>query len=247
MSKTHIEDLKFRLRAIELLKLLKKKLTYEEMSKLTGLPITVLNRYVRGHVIPSTDRAIKLMKIFEKKYNLAKEINNRIKFSDEGYFDNTNILNDILLLRMISRLVVQKFSDLKITKVLTAAVDGIPLATLVSNELSVDLVYAKNNKEIGISKYIEESYSPNISRALTTLYLPKHVLSNKDKVIIIDDVIRTGRTQLALVNLCQKAGSDVLGIFNIIAIGKRWEKTLKFDKNKNIRIETLIRIPEPSI
>ncbi|MHA1298712.1 MAG: phosphoribosyltransferase family protein [Candidatus Helarchaeota archaeon] len=246
MSRTHIENINFRLRAIELLKLLKKRYTYEELNKLTGLPITVLNRYVRGHVIPSTDRAIKLMKIFEKKYNLPKEITNRIKFSDEGFFDNTNILTDILLLRMISRLVVQKFSDLKINKILTAAVDGIPLATMVSNELSVDLSYAKTNKEVGISKYLEESFTQSSSRVLMTLYLPRNALSNKDKVLIIDDVIRTGRTQLALVNMCQKVGAEVQGIFNIIAIGKKWEKNLKFDKNVNIRIETLIRIPEPS-
>ncbi|NVM01142.1 MAG: helix-turn-helix domain-containing protein [Candidatus Helarchaeota archaeon] len=246
MSQTHMDDIKFRLRAIELLKLLKKKYTYEELSKLTNLPITVLNRYVRGHVIPSTDRAGKLLKIFEKKYNLPKEIQARIKINDDGSFDNTNILNDILLLRMIARLVVQKFSHLKINKIMTAAVDGIPLAALVANELGVDLIFAKPNKEVGISKYIEESYSPSSSRVLTTLFLPKHIISNKDKILIIDDVIRTGRTQLALVNLCKKGGAEVMGLFNIIAIGKRWEKTLKFDKSENIITETLIKIAEPS-
>ncbi len=246
MSQTHMEDIRFRLRAIELLKLLKKKYTYEELSKLTNLPITVLNRYVRGHVIPSTDRANKLLKIFEKKYNLPKEIQARIKINDDGSFDNSNILTDILLLRMISRLIVQKFSNLKVNKILTAAVDGIPLAALVANELGVDLIVAKSNKEVGITKYIEESYSPSSSRVLTTLFLPKQAVSNKDKVLIIDDVIRTGRTELALVNLCRKGGADVMGLFNIIAIGKKWEKNLKFDKSENIIVDTLIKIPEPS-
>ena len=246
MSQTHMDDIRFRLRAIELLKVLKKRFTYEELSKLTNLPITVLNRYVRGHVIPSSDRANKLFKIFEKKYNISKEIQTKIKFDDLGFFDNTFILSDILLLRMIARLIVQRFSDLKINKILTAAVDGIPLATLVANELAVDLIFAKSSKEAGISKYIEESYPPSSYRTLTTLYLPKHALSSKDKILIIDDVIRTGRTHQALVNMCKKAGAEVLGIFNIIGFGKRWEKNLKFDKNMNIRIETLIKIPEPT-
>ncbi len=242
MSKTHMEDIKFRLRAIELLKLLKKKFTYEELSKLTTLPITVLNRYVRGHVIPSTDRAEKLFKIFEKKYNLPKEIQGRLKQTEDGFYDNSNILMDILLLRMIARLVVQKFTKTKINKILTAAADGIPLATLVANELGVDLIFAKTSKEAGITKYIEESYSPSSSRVLTTLFLPKNVLSNKDNVLIIDDVIRTGKTQLALINMCRKVGAEVQGIFNIIADGKNWEKTLKFDKTVNIRIENLIEL-----
>ncbi|MFX1453327.1 MAG: phosphoribosyltransferase family protein [Promethearchaeota archaeon] len=246
MSQTHMEDIRFRLRAIELLKLLKKKYTYEELSKLTNLPITVLNRYVRGHVIPSAERANKLIKIFEKKYNLPKEIQARIRIGEDGSFDNSSIINDILLLRMIARLIVQKFSNLKVNKILTAAVDGIPLAALVANELGVDLIIAKSNKEVGISKYIEESYSPSSSRVLTTLFLPKQALSNKDKILVIDDVIRTGRTELALVNLCRKGGADVLGLFNIIAIGKRWEKNLKFDKSENIIIESLIKIQEPS-
>lgn len=141
---------------------------------------------------------------------------------------------------------MQKFSNLKINKILTAAVDGIPLATLVANELVVDLIYAKSNKEAGITKYIEESYSPSSSRVLTTLYLPKHVLTNKDKILIIDDVIRTGMTQQTLINMCQKVGAEVMGIFSIIGFGKKWEKNLKFDKNTNIKIEILIKIPEPS-
>ncbi len=37
-----------KLRLIRILRLLKKSYTYEELSRITGLPITVLNRYVRG-------------------------------------------------------------------------------------------------------------------------------------------------------------------------------------------------------
>lgn len=36
-----------KLRLIRILRLLKKSYTYEELSRITGLPITVLNRYVR--------------------------------------------------------------------------------------------------------------------------------------------------------------------------------------------------------
>jgi transcriptional regulator with XRE-family HTH domain len=49
---THAEDLKLRLMTIELLRTAKYKrnITYRELASKTGLPVTVLSRYAKGHV-----------------------------------------------------------------------------------------------------------------------------------------------------------------------------------------------------
>jgi transcriptional regulator with XRE-family HTH domain len=53
---THAEDLKLRLMTIELLRTAKYKrnITYRELATKTGLPVTVLSRYAKGHVLPNT-------------------------------------------------------------------------------------------------------------------------------------------------------------------------------------------------
>lgn len=82
--KTHLDEIYNRIRAIDMLKILKKRYTYDHLATLTKLPITVLNRYVKGHVLPSVDRANELLKIFRKKFDVKKEINDRIKFDKNG-------------------------------------------------------------------------------------------------------------------------------------------------------------------
>ncbi|MFX1486641.1 MAG: adenine phosphoribosyltransferase, partial [Promethearchaeota archaeon] len=88
----HLKNIEKRIRAVELLRLLKKTHTYDNLSKATGLPITVLNRYVKGHILPKTKRAEELLRTFSNERELQKEISKRIKFDSRGYFDNTALL-----------------------------------------------------------------------------------------------------------------------------------------------------------
>jgi len=72
MSETHINDLKFRMMTIDLLRTAKKHFTYRELSGETGLPVTVLSRYVKGHVLPSSSRAKKVWNILERLVDWKK-------------------------------------------------------------------------------------------------------------------------------------------------------------------------------
>ena len=82
---THAEDLKFRLMTLDLLRSAKKRYTYQELSMKTGLPVTVLSRYAKGHVLPNIQRAKKLWEVLRKLVGLETAIRRRIKFNDEGY------------------------------------------------------------------------------------------------------------------------------------------------------------------
>jgi adenine phosphoribosyltransferase len=242
-STTHLKDIMSRIRVVEILRLLKKTHTYGELSHASGLPITVLNRYIKGRVLPSQDRSELLIKTFQDMFNLSQEVRKRIVFDKNGYFDNTPLLSDTLLSRAIAREVAGRFSNKKITKVLSPAVDGIPIAVHVANELGVDLVIAKKTKEVGIESFIEESYVPSYSGVMMTLYLPKKGISSKDRLIIVDDVIRSGETQRALIDVANKLGATIVGIFILVAIGNLWEKELKVPAS--CQMELLVKLPAP--
>lgn len=209
---------------IELLRLAKKRYTYRELSSKLGLPVTVLSRYVRGHVLPTGRRAREIWTALSKFVSLRDEIAYRLKFDEMGYFDNTNIITDISLLSQAAHYALRRFAGKRVTKILTAAVDGIPLATIVANTFGVDLLVAKKEKEVGVHEFLEEVYIPGDSAVMVSLFLPKKALKKADNVLIVDDVIRTGETQRALIKLVERAKAEVAGIFVLIAIGDGWKK-----------------------
>lgn len=242
---THADDLKLRLMTIELLRTAKYKrnITYRELASKTGLPVTVLSRYAKGHVLPNTARAKQLWKVLTKLVGLETELRGRIRFDEDGYFDNTDIVGDFNILQQAANSALANFAGKRVTKVLSAAVDGIPLATMVANALGVNLVVAKKNKEVGVKIFLEETYALRDSGVTMTLYIPKEAIKKRDSVLIVDDMIKTGETQAALVTLVRKAKAEISGIFSLIAVGEEWKKKLKPTSDCPIEVITYLKSP----
>lgn len=233
---THVEDLKFRLATIERLRTAKKRYTYRELSAKTNLPVTVLSRYVKGHVLPNTERARSLWEDLSRIVGLEAEFRRRIKFNSKGYFDNTSIIGDINLLRQAANYALAKFAGKRITRVLTAAVDGVPLSAMVANALGVNMVIAKPTKEVAVSSFLEETYTLRGSGHTVTLYVPRDGIKKRDSILVVDDIIKSGDTQFALLNLVKKAKAEVSGIFAMIAVGHLWEETMHIPQNCQLEI-----------
>lgn len=242
---THADDLKLRLMTIELLRTAKYKrnITYRELASKTGLPVTVLSRYAKGHVLPNTARAKQLWKVLAKLVGLETELRGRIKFDEDGYFDNTDIVGDFNILQQAANSALANFAGKRVTKVLSAAVDGVPLATMVANALGVNLIVAKRGKEVGVKAFLEETYALRDSGVTMTLYIPKEIIKKRDSVLIVDDMIKTGETQAALVNLVKKAKAETSGIFTLIAVGEEWKKKLKASGDCPIEVITYLKSP----
>ncbi len=243
---THAENLKLRLMTIELLRTAKYKrnITYRELASKTGLPVTVLSRYAKGHVLPNTTRAKQLWRVLTKIVGLEPELRSRIKFDAKGYFDNTEIIGDHNILQQAANYALANFAGKRVTKILTAAVDGIPLATMVGNSLGVNLVLAKRNKEVGVRSFLEETYVLGKDSGVTmTLFIPRDSIKRRDSVLIVDDMIKSGETQEALVNLVKKARAEISGVFTLIAVGEEWKKRLKLGSDAPIEVITYLKSP----
>ena len=279
---TRAEDLKFRLATVELLRIAKKKYTYKRLQEETNLPVTVLSRYVKGHVLPNSERAREIWNVLLRIINLEEEIKRRLKWNDSGFFDNTSIISDVELLNQAANYAIARFAGKRITKVLTAAVDGIPLATLIAKTLGVNLVIAKPVKEVGVSAFLEETCILSESGRTMTFFVPRNAIRRQkkireryrterealeairrwknrgyeayltgkdmsegyeveilriyDSVLIVDDVIKTGDVQSALVNLVKKAKAEVSGVFALIAVGDSWRKKIKLPKGCHVEV-----------
>ena len=233
---THAEELKFRLMTADLLRTAKKRYTYRELSTMTDLPVTVLSRYAKGHVLPNSERARRLWDLLGKVVGLENELRGKISFNEEGYFDNTEIIGDNNILRQAADRALARFAGKRVTKVLAAAVDGIPLATMVANALGIDLLIAKRDKEVGVPAFLEETYVLGGSGVTVTLYLPKTALKRRDSVLIVDDIVETGETQAALVSLVNKARAEVAGVYSLIALGDEWRSRIILPSGSPIEV-----------
>jgi len=243
---THVEELKFRLMTIDLLRAAKYKrnVTYRELSSKTGLPVTVLSRYAKGHVLPNAERARQLWRVLTKFVGLENELRSRIKFNEDGYFDNTDIIGDFNILQQAANHALANFAGKRVTKVFTAAVDGVPIATMVANVLGVNLVIAKKSKEVGVKEFLEETFALRDSGVTITLYVPKDAIKKRDSVLIVDDMVKTGETQAALVNLVRKAKAEISGFFALIALGDEWRTKLNLPESCPIEVITQIKLPQ---
>jgi len=72
--KTHVDQMIYRIKVCELLKICKdaNQLTYKQLSDAIGLPITVLNRYARGHVLPNIGRCDYILQVLLPKTETLK-------------------------------------------------------------------------------------------------------------------------------------------------------------------------------
>jgi len=238
---TRVRELKYRMMIVDLLKVASERHTYQELSEILGLSPPILSRYMRGHVLPSFSRAQGLYEKLMDITNIKEELKKRISFDEEGYFDNTPLVSEITWLKIMSNYALEKFAGRRVTKILTAAVDGIPVSTLVANLLDVDLLVAKGTKEVGISDFIEETYIPKGSAIRQSLYVPKASIRKRDSILIIDDVVRTGETVKALVDMVANQRADIAGIYVLVTVGSEWKNYLK-DCISKYSFETLIEV-----
>ncbi|MBS7618920.1 hypothetical protein KEJ25_10100, partial [Candidatus Bathyarchaeota archaeon] len=112
--------------------------------------------------------------------------------------------------------------------------------TTIAQAMGVNLVIAKGSKEIGVKEFVEEAYVPTNTGMIVTLYIPKESIKKTDSVLIVDDVVRTGETQRALINLVQKCKAEVTGIYTLVAIGDDFERKLNLPPR--CKFEAVIRI-----
>ena len=215
MLTSKAEEEKLKLMSIDAVSIMVASFGLKRTSSLLNLPMVVVSRYANGRVLPKLDRALGILEMFEKKY-LTTVISQKVVKRD-GVIDVSEVLHDTKLLDLIAYVGVKHFRGRGINKVITKEVDGIPLAVLTSRYLGSQLVVAKRRKEPGIDDFIEvrQVYGSGL---YGYVYVPAKQLSKGDKVLIVDDVVRTGSTVRALKEAVQRAKGNVVGIFSIAVL-----------------------------
>ncbi|MFT4889094.1 MAG: adenine phosphoribosyltransferase [Halobacteriales archaeon] len=212
-----VEKAALQLRAVSVLRTLKDTRTYDELAEETGLPAGDLNRYVNGHVLPGEDRAREIVRDVGREA-LARELEDRVRVDEEGYVDNSGVVFDQAFLDLVAPVAADTFGFGRPDAVLTAATDGITLASAMARYFGARCVYAKKSKETAVEEFVEARQRLQSGIELT-YYLPEGAIEAGDAVLVVDDLIRSGDTQRLLLDIADEVDADVRGVFALIAVG----------------------------
>ncbi len=135
----------------------------------------------------------------------------------------------------------RRFSNVGVTRVLTAEISGIAPALMTAKHLQVPVVYARKHKPITMPDTVYLTIAPSHTKGnMTELIISPEYLPKGERVLIIDDFLASGATILGLVRLTQAAGASLVGIGALIE--KTFEGGRAALNHLNLPVESLVSI-----
>ena len=148
---------------------------------------------------------------------------------------------DLKLVDRIAQEMYQRFAGAPITKILTIEVSGIAIACAVGRLFDVPVVFAKKTR----SRYTpDEVYEAEVlsfrHKNINTVVVAKEFLSEKDHVLIVDDIMADGFALQGLISIVEDAEATVEGC--AIAIEKGFQEGGDRIRNLGYRVDSLVTI-----
>lgn len=144
----------------------------------------------------------------------------------DGYVLGENILKvdsflthqvDLHLMKEIGDVFAKKFQEVGITKVVTIEASGIAPALYTADALKVPMIFAKKSKNITMNEGILTAEVFSFTKQVTnTVSIAGKYLSEKDKVLIVDDFLANGQAAKGLVEIVEQAGAKVEAVGIVI-------------------------------
>jgi len=127
---------------------------------------------------------------------------------------------DINLMEEIGKEFKRIFDGEKITRVITIEASGIAIACFAAMHFGVPVVFAKKSESKNIDGEVYRSQVTSYTRGRDyTVILEKKYLTSEDRILIIDDILATGKAQRGLLDISNQAGAQVAGIGVVIEKG----------------------------
>ncbi len=211
------KKLERRLLAVDCLRVVKAEFTYERLTRETGLSPPVLSRYINGKVLPDLKRAELLIEIFEREL-LREVVRRKLLVDEEGLLDLSGLRSDVLLMEVIGKLIADRFSE-GVDKVACLDDGAEVLGTMTAQALKRPLVIIRREKEMGVRRFLEYRFvrSPSV---VEYLYAPRGAIRSGEHLLLVFEVIRSGRSAIGLAGMAMKARAKVAGIVSLIAMRK---------------------------
>lgn len=148
---------------------------------------------------------------------------------------------DYELMKEIGTVFAQRFQGSGITKVVTIEASGIAPALYTAEQLQVPMIFARKAESLTMDEELLTASVYSFTKQVTSqVSISKKFLSSEDTVLIIDDFLANGQAAKGLIELCQQAGANVVGIG--IVIEKSFQSGRQLLEEMGIPVVSLARI-----
>ncbi|WP_448578934.1 phosphoribosyltransferase [Thermosphaera sp.] len=234
-SQSKADKMKMRLMANELLRLLKPNLSYKDLYELTGIPESVLCRYARGSIIPSFEQAASILAKIALSIDIGFFVKELVEREKSPVIDLLRVLKDPYISRLLSVMLLLELTGKEVTKIVVTAEAVLPVASFLSTEFNAPIVLVKRKSYPGI-----QYYSTMVMRSpkeIENLYLDRDLLGRKDKVLVLADVVYSGRTLSSVLDMISKSRAEIVDVIAILGLGEAWRMRLE---DQGVKVLTTI-------
>ncbi|MDO0918992.1 MULTISPECIES: xanthine phosphoribosyltransferase [unclassified Enterococcus] len=148
---------------------------------------------------------------------------------------------DYELMKEIGTVFAERFQGSGITKVVTIEASGIAPALYTAEQLQVPMIFARKAKSLTMDEELLTASVYSFTKQVTSqVSISKKFLTSEDTVLIIDDFLANGQAAKGLIELCQQAGANVVGIG--IVIEKSFQSGRQLLEEMGIPVVSLARI-----
>lgn len=152
-----------------------------------------------------------------KKINLKNSIRNIPDFPKPGilFRDITTLLKDKLAFKQAVEELVNKYRNKKIDVVVAVEARGFILGGVIAHKLGAGFVPVRKKGKL---PWKTNSVTYELEYGTDTLHMHDDAIRPNDKVLIVDDLLATGGTAKAVVDLINQSGGKILGIAFLIEL-----------------------------
>lgn len=127
---------------------------------------------------------------------------------------------DFPFMKEIGREFHRLFQDAGVNKILTIEASGIAIGSVVAQEFSCPLLFAKKNKTKNIAGDVYRTEVASFTHGTSyDVIVSKKFLHAGDRVLIVDDFLAVGNALRGLIDLVQQSGAELVGCGTVIEKG----------------------------
>ena len=152
----------------------------------------------------------------------VEEIQSRIRmvpdFPKKGimFMDLTTVFNDAEGFRGIIDILFDRYKEIKIDHVAGIEARGLILASALAYKLGCGMTMIRKPGKLP-AETVSESYA--LEYGTNEIHVHKDAFRPGDRVLLVDDLLATGGTMKAAVNLVEKLDAKVIGIAFVVELG----------------------------
>jgi adenine phosphoribosyltransferase len=162
-------------------------------------------------------RKIKEMKKVEKcKLDLKSKVRRIPEFKGVVFWDITPLLKDRRCFRECIKLLADHYRDKDIDVIVSNEARGFIVGAALAYELGVGFIPVRKKGKLPF-KCVDLTYKKEYE--CDTIEIHEDAIEQGQKVLLIDDLLATGGTIKANIELVEKMGGEVVGIGFLIELG----------------------------